>query len=520
MDRMFYLLIIYLCLVSVPVSMNDDDIIVRTRTGSESGDQSNESNPESSSEKNENSLTFASSSSRPVRKFHSKGYKAQEKGVKEIKTKEKLFELTKTDVEYIYLYLDIEKCNKPVSNVHEFYSCIKNGVDKKLETEYEMIQKEIKSIKVKHMEDVMNLKREVSDLLYKQQVADKEAEYNKEKLKNIISKYVNNLNSVKKDLEDRKNELEDKKQEFSNDLDKAKKENANLKIDLQNSNIKIKELEKTIENLKTKSAKNDKTINSLKQTITSFNEKLKNEEQESKTEFTKELEEEISCLKNQVEKLNLDKKSFEEKETELRNEFENIEQISIEKQKVIKDLEEVHSNKIKQIKQKLANKLNNFIKKEIMDIETDEDEQNEDNFDTISPSSSPESLSNKLKKMFKRKVSFNGWGSINGKSLQSKYNYNTNQMDVFVACDSQENARNAALNHGDSGYYNDPILDPIHNKDNPLEFCHFHLGRDNNRMIVMHGGVAYNYHYYFGTNSHGMIARQEEGCDEPNPNYY
>ena len=107
--------------------------------------------------------------------------------------------------------------------------------------------------------------------------------------------------------------------------------------------------------------------------------------------------------------------------------------------------------------------------------------------------------------------------------IYSRTNTLRNKIDVFVACNSYEDALNAATNHGkgwSDGYYNTPILDPIHKTKNPNEFPHFHLGRDNRRELVMHEGIAYNYHYYFGDNSHGRIARQEKGCDQPNPYYF
>ena len=104
---------------------------------------------------------------------------------------------------------------------------------------------------------------------------------------------------------------------------------------------------------------------------------------------------------------------------------------------------------------------------------------------------------------------------------QSKWNSYKNQMDVFVACKSREDAFNAALHHGSKGYYNTPIEDPINNENNALEFPHYHLGRNSKRQSVNNRNqrINYDYHYYYGVNGHGKIARQEEGCDKPVPYY-
>ena len=79
---------------------------------------------------------------------------------------------------------------------------------------------------------------------------------------------------------------------------------------------------------------------------------------------------------------------------------------------------------------------------------------------------------------FKNKVSFNERGSPF--KIYSRTNTLTNQMDVFVACNSYEDAFNTAMIMASVG------------------------------LTVMHEGIAYNYHYYFGDNSHGRIARQKK----------
>ena len=98
--------------------------------------------------------------------------------------------------------------------------------------------------------------------------------------------------------------------------------------------------------------------------------------------------------------------------------------------------------------------------------------------------------------------------------------FNGEIKDVCVACHSKEDAYEAALKHGYDGYYNTPIEDPIHYKNNRNEFPHFHLGRNNEKRLVRHKGIDYNYHYNFGRNSFNKEARKERGCDVPDPYYY
>jgi len=97
------------------------------------------------------------------------------------------------------------------------------------------------------------------------------------------------------------------------------------------------------------------------------------------------------------------------------------------------------------------------------------------------------------------------------------WNSNTNEFDVFVACKSKKDARKAAIYHGMNAWPNEyvtPIEDPIHNNNNPNEFPHFHLGVNDERMNIFNDedGQYYNYHYCYGVNGFGKIARQQPGC--------
>jgi len=102
-----------------------------------------------------------------------------------------------------------------------------------------------------------------------------------------------------------------------------------------------------------------------------------------------------------------------------------------------------------------------------------------------------------------------------------RWNNTKKLYDVFVACHSKEDARNAALNHGieyfKHQYYNNPIHDDNHNPEDPQYFDHYHLGKDNQKIITSYNGVSYDYHYYYGVNNHGKIARQLPGYDPPVP---
>ena len=108
--------------------------------------------------------------------------------------------------------------------------------------------------------------------------------------------------------------------------------------------------------------------------------------------------------------------------------------------------------------------------------------------------------------------------STSNKNLQLKVM--TKKIDVFVPCHSYEDAKEAALNHGLTGYYNTPIYHPVSKSSSRSEFDQFNLGRNHKRMYVMHDGVQYNYIYYFGRNGYGEKARKEKGCDKPDPYYY
>jgi len=43
------------------------------------------------------------------------------------------------------------------------------------------------------------------------------------------------------------------------------------------------------------------------------------------------------------------------------------------------------------------------------------------------------------------------------------------------------------------------------------------LGRNQERILVNREGIKYNYHYNYGSNDHGNIARKEQGCPSPVP---
>jgi len=120
----------------------------------------------------------------------------------------------------------------------------------------------------------------------------------------------------------------------------------------------------------------------------------------------------------------------------------------------------------------------------------------------------------------KGRASFNDNGSKNNLIL---WNQNSNCYDVFVSCHSREDAFSAAYNHGFDHnivpYYNTPIPHPIHNRNNPEHFPHFHLGRNQEKMYVNDNGVEYNYHYIYGQNRFKKRAREDPGCDYPVPYY-
>jgi len=98
-------------------------------------------------------------------------------------------------------------------------------------------------------------------------------------------------------------------------------------------------------------------------------------------------------------------------------------------------------------------------------------------------------------------------------------------MDVYVACKTRKDALEAAKHHGeDLGFnrldlyqWSDPVQDPNHTSNG---FPHFHLGQHISisgqtfKKLETYNRIVYNYHYYFGKNSYGEVARQQPGCDE------
>jgi len=128
-------------------------------------------------------------------------------------------------------------------------------------------------------------------------------------------------------------------------------------------------------------------------------------------------------------------------------------------------------------------------------------------------------LKSNVKEVIERSP-FNENGSDNNKIRR---NEREEVYDVFVSCQTQSDAYTAAYLHGldleSNPYYNTPIQHPIHNPNDPEHFSHIHLGRNNEKMVVIDNGVKYNYHYIFGRNRFGKIARQQQGCDYPVPYY-
>ena len=185
-------------------------------------------------------------------------------------------------------------------------------------------------------------------------------------------------------------------------------------------------------------------------------------------------------LKKENRKLIEESKTNEAKITnELRTQFET------EKAGIYKTLNFVHKQDIKRLKRKIC---------ETFDNELDPLEDNDQE--------TPEKEDEPKKKM------------------KTSYNTLRKTVEVFVACKTFEDAISHALNHGNKGYYNTPIHDNIHDPEKEDQFPHFHLGRNNEREYVVHEEVTYNYHYYYGVSSKGKIAREQPGCDQPDPYFY
>jgi len=263
-------------------------------------------------------------------------------------------------------------------------------------------------------------------------------------------------------------------------LDKEK----SLKERISNQEIELEDLKKRIEgfddSMKQKTNSYEKYKKELKDEINKLTETIGIKEKEY-NDMTDVLKQENEKLKIENKRLNDDANS---RETKIRKDLRK--ELKAEKIEALNE----QKSKLKEEFSKICLSFNNAMDSlEVEDNSEDEDE--EENLNQF-----------KVKKML------------------TTWNSNKNQFEVYVACKTQYDAYNHALNHGEKGYYNTPIHNVMHQPDRDDHFNHFHLGRNNQKEYVMHQGDMYNYHYYYGSNDHGMIAREKEGCDVPDPYYY
>jgi len=103
------------------------------------------------------------------------------------------------------------------------------------------------------------------------------------------------------------------------------------------------------------------------------------------------------------------------------------------------------------------------------------------------------------------------------------FNRAKNQFEVYVKCKTRRDAYDAAKYHGSNGYFDYPIYHPIHDYENPSHFRHFHLGKkfgsEVKKLNDKHAGYQYNFHYSYGSNTHGAVSWEEQGCKYPVPFY-
>jgi len=398
--------------------------------------------------------------------------------------------LRQTEEHYIGI---VNKKDDKIKSLENSIGLLKQGLTQK-ENELTNIKSRTGNSSFKEQEKLIKeQQKEINNYKSSSKANDKRIKRLKGQINRLIDLYKNSKNDVKDSdskvikLTKENSSLEKEKLNLKNENDSLKKEKELIEVDLQKENEKNREQEKA--------------MNKMKQALGSMTEKKKKNKMEFKSKVCR-FTDEIASLKTKIDKLNQEKKSFESKEQELRSEFEAKKDFDLLVRE--EELNEIHKKEINLLKQKLADKLVSCIFD--FDLKSNEDSR-------VSQASYPET----------------GWSSSSStsrktaKNEKTRFNSSKNQWEVFAACHSYEDAMNAAMNHGldhyRHPYYDTPIHDDSHNPEDPDYFPHFHLGKQNQKIIVTYNGVSYNYHYYYGVNDHGVKAREQPGCDKPVPYY-